>query len=114
VFGRLLVCMPPTKTPVFLSAVSLQTGAPKFEAPDFTELRIVTRPFPKDAGERRCHQYLLERMQASPDRPCETKAQLKKTCRPRFRVTVEGFEYCWRDAIKVAGANWDQPGRRPR
>jgi len=93
----------------------VKTGAPEFGTPDLTELRIFTRPFPKDAGERRCYQYLLERMQASPDRPRGTKAEFEETCRFRlFYVTLDSFEYCWREAIKVSGANWDQPGRRPR
>jgi hypothetical protein len=106
--------MPATKPPISLSAVSLKTGAPKVGTPDLTEHRILIRPFPKDAGERGCYQYLLEQMQATPDRPRGTKAELEKTCRLQFHVTVDSFEYCWREAIKVTGARWDQPGRRPR
>jgi hypothetical protein len=99
---------------ISLSAVSLETGGPEFGAPDLTELRTVIRPFPKDARERDCYRYLLEQMQATPDRPPATKAELKKTCRRRFHVTVDSFEFCWREAIKASGARWDQPGRRPR
>ena len=106
--------MQATKSSIFLSAVSLETGAPELGTPDFTELRILTRPFPKDAGERDCYRYLVEQMQASPNRPRGTKAELKKTCRARFHVTVESFQYCWSEAIKVTCARWDQPGRRPR
>jgi hypothetical protein len=113
-FRRLLACMPATDPPISLSAVNLQTGTPEIGAPDLTELRIVTRPFPKDAGERRCYQYLLQQMQAPRDRPCGTKAEFQETCQRRFHVTVASFEYCWREAIKVTGARWDQPGRRPR
>ena len=106
--------MPATKRPISLSAVSLATSPPEIGTPDFTELRPLIRPFPKDAGERGCYRYLLEQMQATPDRPRGTKAELKKTCRRRFGVIVESFEYCWREAIKASGARWDQPGRRPR
>jgi hypothetical protein len=105
--------MPATKPPVSLSAVSLATSPPELGTADLTELRILIRPFPKDAGERRCYRYLLEQMQASLDRPRGTKAEFEKTCRSRFHVTVESFDYCWREAIKVTGARWDQHGRRP-
>jgi hypothetical protein len=106
--------MPATKPPISLSAVSLKTGAPKVGTPDLTELRILTRPFPKDSRERDCYHYLLKPMQATPDRPRGTKAEFKQFCRRRFRVTVDSFEYCWREAILASGAHWDQPGRRPR
>jgi hypothetical protein len=106
--------MPATKPPISLSAVTLATSQPEIGTPDFTELRALIRPFPKDAGERDCYRYLLEQMQATPDRPRGTKAELEKTCRRRFGVIVESFEYCWREAIKASGARWDQRGRRPR
>jgi hypothetical protein len=106
--------MPATKPSVSLSAVSLKTGAPELGTPDLTELRTLIRPFPKDAGERDCYQYLLAQMQATPDRPRGTKAEFEKVCRRRFHVKVDSFDYCWREAIKVTGARWDQPGRRPR
>jgi hypothetical protein len=106
--------MPKTKPSISPSAVSLETGGPEFGAPDLTELRIVKRPFPKDAKERGCHRYLVEQMQATPGHPRATKGEFKKTCRRRFHVTVDSFEYCWREAIKASGASWDQPGRRPR
>ena len=114
VFRRLLACMPAKKPAISVSAVSLVTGSPELGTPDLTELRTLTRPFPKDARERDCYRYLLEQMQAAPDRPPRTKAEFEKTCRPRFHVTLDSFEYCWREAIKVTGARWDQPGRRPR
>jgi hypothetical protein len=97
-----------------LTPVNLETGAYQLSAPDLTEHRTVIRPFPKDEGERACYQYLVAQMQAAPDRPCRTKAEFEKTCRRRFHVTKDSFEYCWREAIKVAGALWDQPGRRPK
>jgi hypothetical protein len=103
-----------TKPSISLSAVSLATGRPGFGAPDLTELRTVVTQFPKNAGERDCYRYLLEQMQAAPDRPRVRKAELKKTCRRQFHVTVDSFAYCWREAIKASGAPWDQPGRRPR
>ena|SRR5450755_3360463 len=106
--------MPTTKPSISPSAVSLETGGPELGAPDLTERRTVMRPFPKDAGERGCYRYLLEQMQATPDRPRATKAEFEKTCRKRFHVTVGSFEFCWREAIKTSGAGWDQPGRRPR
>lgn len=105
--------MPAKKPPVFLSSTSLEVGSPELGTPDLTELRTVIRPFPKDAAERDCYQYLLKQMQASPDRARGTKAEYEKACRRRFRVSVDSFEYCWREAIKVTGANWNQPGRRP-
>jgi hypothetical protein len=104
--------MPTTKPSI--SPVSLETGGPEFSAPDLTELRTTIRPFPEDAAERDCYRYLLKQMQATPDRPRATKAELKKTCRRRFRITVDSFDYCWREAIKASGARWAQPGRRPR
>jgi len=101
--------MPATKPSIGLSAVSLETGAPKLDTPDPTERRSLIRPFPKDAGERGCYQYLLAQMQASPDHSRGTKAEFEKTCRRRYHVTVDSFDYCWREAIKVTGARWDQP-----
>jgi hypothetical protein len=106
--------MPATRRLISLTAGGLTAGAPKFDRPDLTVFRTLIRPFPKDAGERGCYHYLLEEMRATPDRPRKKKAEFKKTCRRRFHVTVDSFEYCWRDAIKVTGARWDQPGRRPR
>jgi hypothetical protein len=103
--------MPTRKPSISRSAVSLETGAPELGAPELTELRTVIRPFPKDAGERDCYRYLLDKMQATPDRPPGTKAEFKKTCRRLFHVTVDSFECCWREAIKTSGAGWDQPGR---
>jgi hypothetical protein len=96
------------------SATSLKASAPGLGTPDLTEFRRVVRPFPKDAGERDCYRYLLDHMQASPERPDRTKADFERVCRRRFRVTVDSFDYCWREANKVSGAHWDQPGRRPR
>jgi len=106
--------MPATKPSISLYAVSLQTGAAELGKPDLTEFRKVLRPFPKDAGERDCYRYLLEQMQAPPDRPHGMKAEFERICRGRFDVRVESFDYCWREAIKVSGARWDQPGRPPR
>src|SRR4051812_39151663 len=106
--------MPMAKPSISLSVISLETGAPELGAPDLTELRTGIRPFPKDAAERDCYRYLRGQMQATPDRPRETKAKFKTTCRRRFHVTVDSFEYCWREAIKASGTRWDQPGRRPR
>jgi hypothetical protein len=105
--------MPATKRPISLFPVSLETGPPELGTPDFTEVRNVPRPFPKDAGERACYRYLLGRMQVSPDRPHGAKAEIENYCREHFHVTVDSFEYCWREAIKVTGARWDQPGRPP-
>jgi hypothetical protein len=113
-FRCLLAWMPATKPPMPISAEGLATGAPELAAPDLTELRTLIRPFPKDVGERDCYQYLLEQMQASPDHQRGTKAGFRRYCRRRFHVTVESFDHCWREAIKVSGATWDQPGRRPR
>jgi len=106
--------MPAKKPSISLSTVGLETAAPAVSTPDLTEHRTRIRPFPKDAGERDCYQYLVEQMQASPDRPTRTKPEFEDTCRRRIHVTVESFNYCWREAIKVTGARWDQPGRRPR
>jgi hypothetical protein len=106
--------MPAKKPSVSLATAGLETAAPELDAPDLTELRTFIRPFPRDAGERDCYQYLVEQMQASPDCPRGTKPEFEKTCRRRFHVTVDSFDYCWREAIKVTGALWDQPGRRPR
>jgi hypothetical protein len=101
------------KPSIPLSAVSLETGTPEFGPSDLTEFRTRIRPFPKDVGERDCYQYLLEQMRATPDRPPGPKVDFENSCRRRFRVNVESFEYCWREAIKITGACWDRPGRRP-
>jgi hypothetical protein len=92
----------------------LETGAPELGTPDFSEIRNVPRPFPKDAAERACYQYLLEQMQAAPDGPHQRKDELEEICRRRFHVTVDSFDYCWREANKVTGAGWDEPGRPSR
>jgi hypothetical protein len=109
VFRLLLACMPAKKPPI-----SLETGAPELGTPDFTEIRNVPRPFPENAAERACYQYLLEQMQAAPNRAPRTRPEFERECRRRFRVTVDSFNHCWREAIKVTGARWDQPGRRSR
>lgn len=95
-----------------LSAVGLRTGAPMLGMPGLTEIRMIPRPFPKGNGERECYKFLATEMRAAPDQPRGTKAEFEKKCRRRFHVTVASFEYCWREAIKVSGARWDQPGRR--
>jgi hypothetical protein len=105
--------MPTTKPSISPSAESLETGGPELGAPDLTEFRIVIRPFPRDAKERDCYRWLLKQMQATPDRPCRTKAEFGEACRRRFHVTVVTFEGAWREAIKTSGVGWDQPGRRP-
>jgi hypothetical protein len=106
---ELLVPKPPTP----IAALSLETGPPEIAQAELTEFRIVKRPFPKDRPQRDCYGYLLKEMQATPDRPSRTKAELKKSCRRKFKVTVESFNDAWRAAIEVSGARWDQPGRRP-
>jgi hypothetical protein len=106
--------MPAKKPSISLATAGLETAAPAVSTPDLTEHRPFIRPFPKDAGERRCFQYLLKQMQSTPDCPRGTKPEFEDTCRRQFHVTVESFNYCWREAIKVTGARWDQPGRRPR
>jgi hypothetical protein len=102
-----------TNPSISLFAVNLNTGAPELGTSDLTEFRTFTRQFPKDTGERDCYKFLLEQMEAAPNRPQRTKAEFEKACRLRFHVNVDSFEYCWREAIKVTGARWDQPGRRP-
>jgi hypothetical protein len=103
-----------TNPSISLSAVSLETGAPELAMSDLTEFRTFIRPFPKDEAERDCYQYLLEQMRATPDRPLGPKVDFENSCRRQFRVTVDSFQYCWRQAIELTGACWDQPGRRPR
>lgn len=100
-----IYCMNTNKNPTLRSpsAESLETSGPKFGAPDLTELHTLIRPFPKDARERDCYRYLLQQMQVTPDRPRATKGEFKETCRRRFHVTVDSFEYCWREAIKASG-----------
>jgi hypothetical protein len=110
----LLACMPAKKRSISLSPRSLETAAPELGTADFAEVRRVPRPFPKDARERNCYRYLVGQMQATPDHPHGTKAEFENTCRTRFQVTAGSFDYCWREAIKVSGARWDQPGRPPR
>jgi hypothetical protein len=102
------------KPSIPLSPVSLEKGAPELGTPDLTEFRTVIRPFPKDAAERDCYQHLLEQMQATPDRAPGPKVDFEDSCRWRFRLSVDSFEYCWREAIKITGACWDRPGRRPK
>jgi hypothetical protein len=98
-----------------ISALSLATMRPEFGVADFAETRREPRTFPKDKAERETYQYLLRLMQASPYHQRFTKAELEKDCRWQFGVTVESFEkYCWPEAIKISGACWDRPGRRPR
>jgi hypothetical protein len=111
--GRQLARMATTKPPISLSAVDLAAGAPEVGRADLTELRLITRPFPKDEGERRCYGYLVEQMRATPNHT-RMKLEFERYCRRRFRVGVDSFGYCWREAIRVTGARWSQPGRRPR
>jgi hypothetical protein len=114
VFRRLLACMQAAQASISLFPLSLKAGAAVLGTPGLTENRIVLRPFPKDAGERDCYRYLLEQMQAAPDLPHRAKDEVEGTCRERFDVTVDSFNYCWREAIKVTGARWDRPGRPRR
>src|SRR5688572_7825990 len=102
------------KPSISLSAANLGPSSPELGTPDLTEHRISIRSFPRDTAESDCYRYLLEQMQAAPDRPRTTRAQLEMVCRRRFHVTVETFDYCWHDAIKATGARWNRPGRRPR
>jgi hypothetical protein len=111
---RLLECMPAKKPPISLSPRSLEPGPPELGTPDFTEIRNVPRPFPENAAERACYQYLLQQMQAAPDGPHRRKDEFEEICRRRFHVTVDSFDYCWREANKVTNAGWDQPGRPSR
>jgi hypothetical protein len=97
-----------------LSSADLAIGAPSVDTADLTERRRVERLFPKDTRERDCYRYLLEQMERSPDRPPTVKGEFEEECRRRYQVTLNSFEYCWREAIKVSGAFWDQPGRRSR
>jgi hypothetical protein len=113
VLRRLLACMP-SKKPPELAPRSLETGAPELGAPDFTEIRNVPRPFPENAAERACYQYLQEQMRAAPDGPHRRKDEFEEFCRRQFHVTVDSFDYCWREANKVTNAGWDQPGRPSR
>ena len=108
--------MATAKPSTSLSAAGLAAGGPEIGTPDLTELRAVTqiRPFPQDARERRCYGYLVEQMRASPNRSPRTKAEFDDDCRARFLVKANSFEYCWREAIRVTGAHWGQPGRPPR
>ena len=116
VIRRLNGSMPAPKPSISLTAASLETSGPELGTPDLTEHRIIIKTglSRRTTAERDCYQYLLEQMQASPDRPSTTRAKLENTCRPRFRVKAESFDYTWREAIKVTGARWDQPGRRSR
>src|SRR5262245_56734611 len=77
VLRRFLACMPAKKPSVSPSAQSLETGAPELGMAEFTELRKVQRPFPKDAGERDCYRYLLDQMQGTSDRPHRRKAEFE-------------------------------------
>jgi hypothetical protein len=105
--------MPTTKPSISLSPVSLEVGGPEIGAPDLAEFRIDIRPFPKDAAERDCYRYLLEQMQATPGHPRATKGEFEKTCRRRFHVTLDSFEYCWREAIEASGPVGISPGAAP-
>ena len=99
-----------TKPSISLSAVSSETGVPKFGTVDFTEIHTIPRPFPKDAKERRCYQYLLQQMQAAPDRPRATKPELKEFCRRWFRVTVESFSTAGAKPLRPAAPFGISPG----
>ncbi len=102
-------------TAIRLAAAALEIGRPEspleIGSPDFTELHHIFRAFPKNEAERHCYRFLLEQMRAAPDRHAMTKDELEKICRRRFRVTVESFDYCWREAIKASGARWNKQGR---
>lgn len=114
VLRRLLACMPAKKPPISLSPRSSETGAPELGTADFSEIRNVPRPFPENAAERACYKYLLAQMQGALDGPHQRKDEFEEICRRRFHVTVDSFDYCWREANKVTGAGWDQPGRPSR
>jgi hypothetical protein len=97
-----------------ISAIGLETNPPEIATPDLTEFRIEKRAFPKDVAERNCYGFLVGEMQAAPDHAIKTRSEIAAICRKRFRVTVESFQYLWREAIRVTGARWDKPGRRPK
>jgi hypothetical protein len=98
-----------------MSAVSLEMTPPELGVPDFAEHRRFIRTFPKDRAERDCLRYLVDVMKASPEEQTAKKADLERFCRQQFRITAGSFDdYCWPEAIKASGANWDRSGRRPR
>jgi hypothetical protein len=97
-----------------LTASLLKIPAAEIKVAEFAEVRCVLRRFPKDKAERDCYQHLLRVMRDSPDHQKSTKADLKAECRRLYGVTVENFQYCWVEAIRISGANWSRSGRRSR
>ena len=71
--------------------------------------------FPIDEGVRGSVHYMVGQMEASREELTITKAELKKICRQQFGITASSFDdYYWPQAIRLSGANWDQPGRPRR
>jgi hypothetical protein len=90
------------------------TSAHELGTADFTELCKVRRPFPKDAGGTRLLSLSGGANAGHAGSAHRRKAEFEEFCRRRFHVTVDSFDYCWREANKVTGVRWDQPGRPSR
>jgi hypothetical protein len=69
---------------------------------------------PTIAAERKCLDWLVTLMQASPN-PSAPKDNFLKAAKEQFpRLGNRGFERAWRQAIQKTGSSWGKSGAKPK
>ena len=108
---------PPTSIRSFIIAQRL--GHPHTRLLDVTVPAAKVRklwPAAKRTGaaEKRCEEYLIAKMNRSPNRAPKPKSDCLADCQARFPgLSERGFERAWANAIRLTGAaGWSKAGRR--
>ena len=65
------------------------------------------------ADEKKCADWLVEAMRASPNQRIKPKREWRLEAISQFGLSGRGFERAWRSALQESGATWDHPGRAP-
>jgi hypothetical protein len=63
------------------------------------------------ADEKKCADWLVEAMRASPNQRIKPKREWRLEAISQFGLSGRGFERAWRSALQESGATWDHPGR---
>ena len=65
------------------------------------------------ADDKKCADWLVEAMRASPNRRIKPKREWRLEANRQFGLSGRGFDRAWRSALAKSGATWDHPGRAP-